>query len=54
MKRFAMLAAALGLAVALHGNAMAQLKIGVAGPLTGPSAAYGDQLKSGAELVGAP
>src|SRR5262249_8942086 len=30
-------------------SASAQLKIGVAGPLTGPNAAFGAQLKNGAE-----
>ena len=31
------------------GGASAQLKVGVAGPLTGPNAAFGAQLKNGAE-----
>ncbi|MDB5572255.1 MAG: branched chain amino acid transporter substrate-binding protein [Hyphomicrobiales bacterium] len=39
------LAAALGLSQAAH----AQVKVGVAGPITGSSAAFGAQLKNGAE-----
>jgi branched-chain amino acid transport system substrate-binding protein len=35
------------------GSASAQLKIGVAGPLTGPNAAFGAQLKNGAEQAAA-
>src|SRR6476619_4401639 len=34
-------------------SAMAQIKIGVAGPLTGPNAAFGAQLKNGAEQAAA-
>src|ERR1041384_6326964 len=43
---------ALGLvlgAFAFAGTASAQIKVGVAGPLTGPNAAFGAQLKNGAE-----
>jgi branched-chain amino acid transport system substrate-binding protein len=42
-------------AVALIGasGASAQLKVGVAGPLTGPNAAFGAQLKNGAEQAAA-
>ena len=40
---------ALGLSAALTGSAAAQIKIGVAGPLTGGSAAFGAQLKNGVE-----
>src|SRR5689334_7763085 len=42
-------------ATALMGasSASAQLKIGVAGPLTGPNAAFGAQLKNGAEQAAA-
>jgi branched-chain amino acid transport system substrate-binding protein len=36
-----------------RGGASAQLKIGVAGPLTGPNAAFGAQLKNGAEQAAA-
>jgi branched-chain amino acid transport system substrate-binding protein len=35
------------------GSASAQIKIGVAGPLTGPNAAFGAQLKNGAEQAAA-
>jgi len=35
------------------GGASAQIKIGVAGPLTGPNAAFGAQLKNGAEQAAA-
>jgi branched-chain amino acid transport system substrate-binding protein len=40
---------ALGMSVALTGNASAQIKFGVAGPLTGSNAAFGAQLKNGFE-----
>jgi branched-chain amino acid transport system substrate-binding protein len=40
---------ALGLGLALSSAAHAQIKIGVAGPVTGPNAAFGAQLKNGAE-----
>lgn len=40
---------ALGFAVALSGAAQAQIKIGVAGPITGANAAFGAQLKNGFE-----
>jgi branched-chain amino acid transport system substrate-binding protein len=40
---------ALGFAVAAASSAQAQIKIGVAGPMTGGSAAFGQQLKNGAE-----
>ena len=43
------LAASLGLACAAN----AQIKVGVAGPLTGPNAAFGAQLKNGAEQAAA-
>jgi branched-chain amino acid transport system substrate-binding protein len=49
MKRITALSLALGIAVALTGHANAQIKIGVAGPLTGGSAAFGAQLKNGVE-----
>jgi branched-chain amino acid transport system substrate-binding protein len=45
------IAAAASLAVA--GAAHAQIKVGVAGPLTGPNAAFGAQLKNGAEMAAA-
>ena len=40
---------ALGLGLAFTGAAQAQIKIGVAGPITGPNAAFGAQLKNGVE-----
>ncbi|MDO8876289.1 MAG: branched-chain amino acid ABC transporter substrate-binding protein [Pseudolabrys sp.] len=40
---------ALGLAIAVTGTASAQIKMGVAGPITGSNAAFGAQLKNGAE-----
>jgi branched-chain amino acid transport system substrate-binding protein len=40
---------ALGLGLALSGAAQAQIKLGVAGPITGPNAAFGAQLKNGVE-----
>ncbi len=40
---------ALAASLAFAGTADAQIKIGVAGPLTGPNAAFGAQLKNGAE-----
>ena len=49
MKRITVLGLALGFAVAATSSAQAQIKIGVAGPMTGGSAAFGLQLKNGAE-----
>jgi branched-chain amino acid transport system substrate-binding protein len=40
---------ALGVTLALAGTAQAQLKVGVTGPFTGANAAFGAQLKNGAE-----
>ncbi len=40
---------ALGLGLALAGPAQAQIKLGVAGPITGANAAFGAQLKNGVE-----
>ena len=40
---------ALGLGLAGSGTAQAQIKLGVQGPITGPNAAFGTQLKNGAE-----
>ena len=40
---------ALGFAIALAGTASAQVKFGMAGPITGPSAATGAQMKNGVE-----
>ncbi len=49
MKRITTLSLAVGLAVAMAGSAAAQVKMGVLGPITGPNAAFGAQLKNGAE-----
>jgi branched-chain amino acid transport system substrate-binding protein len=38
---------ALGLGLAVSGAAQAQIKLGVAGPITGANAAFGAQLKTG-------
>ncbi|HLH93633.1 MAG TPA: branched-chain amino acid ABC transporter substrate-binding protein [Xanthobacteraceae bacterium] len=40
---------ALGFAAAFAGSAAAQIKMGVAGPITGANAAFGAQLKNGAD-----
>ncbi|HZL41022.1 MAG TPA: branched-chain amino acid ABC transporter substrate-binding protein [Pseudolabrys sp.] len=40
---------ALGFAISLAGSASAQVKFGMAGPITGPSAATGAQMKNGVE-----
>jgi branched-chain amino acid transport system substrate-binding protein len=40
---------ALGFGLAVTGAAQAQIKLGVAGPITGANAAFGAQLKNGAE-----
>ena len=49
MKKMTTLGLALGFAIALAGTATAQIKMGVEGPITGPNAAFGAQLKNGAE-----
>jgi branched-chain amino acid transport system substrate-binding protein len=49
MKKMLLSAVALTAMVAFGGNAWADLLIGVAGPLTGPNAAFGAQLQKGAE-----
>ena len=43
----------LSLGLALTGAAQAQIKVGVAGPITGPAAVFGAQLKQGAEMAAA-
>jgi branched-chain amino acid transport system substrate-binding protein len=48
MKKTLLAGIALGL-MAFAGAANAQIKIGVAGPITGPNAAFGAQLKNGVE-----
>jgi len=49
MKKITTLGLALGFAIALAGTASAQVKFGMAGPITGPSAATGAQMKNGVE-----
>jgi branched-chain amino acid transport system substrate-binding protein len=49
MKRMLLTGVALGLGLAFSTMANAQIKIGVAGPITGPNAAFGAQLKNGVE-----
>ena len=50
MQRITTLGLALGFAIALTGNsAEAQVKFGVGGPITGPSAATGAQMKNGVD-----
>jgi branched-chain amino acid transport system substrate-binding protein len=49
MKRLTTLSLALGAALAFAGSAQAQIKMGVAGPLTGPNASFGAQLKNGTD-----
>ena len=54
MKKVFWPALAIAAAVAVGaGSASAQIKVGVAGPLTGPNAAFGAQLKNGAEQAAA-
>jgi branched-chain amino acid transport system substrate-binding protein len=49
MKRIATLGLTLGIGFALAGTAAAQVKFGMAGPITGPSAATGAQMKNGVD-----
>src|SRR5712691_7914672 len=49
MKKWLTLGLAFGLGLAFADNASAQIKLGVAGPITGGSAAFGAQLKQGVE-----
>jgi len=49
MKKVLLTGIALGLGMAFASAANAQIKIGVAGPITGPNAAFGAQLKNGTE-----
>src|SRR6266542_901170 len=49
MKQWLTLGLAFGLGLAFADGASAQVKLGVAGPLTGGSAAFGAQLKNGVE-----
>ena len=47
MKKVLLTGIALGLGMAFASAANAQIKIGVGGPITGPNAAFGAQLKNG-------
>jgi branched-chain amino acid transport system substrate-binding protein len=49
MKRITTLGLALGATLLFAASAHAQIKMGVAGPLTGPNAAFGAQLKNGSD-----
>src|SRR5215469_16611373 len=49
MKRITTLGIALGFALTVAGSAAAQVKLGVASPITGPNAATGAQIKNGVE-----
>jgi branched-chain amino acid transport system substrate-binding protein len=49
MKKFLLAGIALSATLAMANVASAQIKLGVAGPLTGPNAAFGAQLKNGVE-----
>jgi branched-chain amino acid transport system substrate-binding protein len=49
MKKVLLGSIALGAMLAFAGAAQAQIKLGVAGPITGPNAAFGAQLKNGVE-----
>lgn len=53
MKKILLTSIALGSVVAFAGVAQADIKVGVAGPLTGPNAAFGAQLQKGAEQAAA-
>ena len=53
MKKSLMSAVALTALVAFGGSAWADILIGVAGPITGPNAAFGAQLQKGAEQAAA-
>jgi branched-chain amino acid transport system substrate-binding protein len=49
MRKMLLTGVALGLGLAFSGAANAQIKLGVGGPITGPNATFGAQLKNGAE-----
>jgi branched-chain amino acid transport system substrate-binding protein len=53
MKKTVLSSVAIAAMFALAGAAHAQIKIGVAGPITGPNAAFGAQLKNGIEQAAA-
>jgi branched-chain amino acid transport system substrate-binding protein len=49
MRKLIPLGLALGLGLTFTGSATAQVKLGIGGPLTGPNAAFGAQLKNGGD-----
>jgi branched-chain amino acid transport system substrate-binding protein len=53
MKKLIALGLALGAAIAMAGTANAQVKLAVGGPITGPSAATGAQMKNGVDQAAA-
>jgi branched-chain amino acid transport system substrate-binding protein len=53
MKKITTFGLALGIAIATAGAATAQVKFGVGGPITGPSAATGAQMKNGVDQAAA-
>lgn len=53
MKKSLLSAVALTALVAFSGSAWADVLLGVAGPITGPNAAFGAQLQKGAEMAAA-
>ena len=53
MKRIVALGLALGSAIAMAGTATAQVKLAIGGPITGPSAATGAQMKNGVDQAAA-
>src|SRR5450432_1186939 len=53
MQKITTLGLALGFAIALAGTATAQVKLAVGGPITGPSAATGAQMKNGVDQAAA-
>src|SRR5262245_21197315 len=53
MKKLTTLVVGLSIAIATAGTATAQVKFGMAGPITGPSAATGAQMKNGVDQAAA-
>ena len=53
MKKLLWPALAIAASIACASGASAQIKVGVAGPLTGPNAAFGAQVENGAEQAAA-
>src|SRR5664279_3225841 len=53
MRKITTLGLTLGFAIAVAGTAQAQVKLGMAGPITGPSAATGAQMKNGVDQAAA-